>query len=182
MDSYDVDRIKQRTNLEVVRRLLIKYFTDKGFSESFDRQLYPSLIQDLPLVIPILATKIEVVPHVEDLDMSLGKATVGWNMFVLGTHRMYLGDTYHNNLQDLARQIKAGQILMPESAQTTATRQTTPRRVIHFITKVFENKRSGFVDLSQPSRQFTKPGDAYGIRQTMIGMPQQFFTRSGYGT
>ena len=182
MDSYDIDRIKQRANLEVVRRLLVKYFIDKGFTESFDRQLYPSLIQDLPAVIPNLGTKVEVVPHVEELDMSQGKAVIGWNLFVLGTHRMYLGETYHNDLHSLARQIKAGQILIPEGVMASATRQTTPRRVIHFITRVFENKRSGHIDLSPSTKPFTKPGDPYKAKSSLMGMPQQFFTRSGYGT
>lgn len=182
MDSYDIDRIKQSTNLEVIRRLLIKYFIDKGFSESFDRQLYPSLIQDLSSIIPVLSSKIEVVPHVEEIDVSQGKAVLGWNMFVLGTHRMYLGETYHNNLQDLARQIKSGQILIPEGVMSSATRQTTPRRVIHFVMRVLEHKKSGHVDLNPGSNRITAPGESYRIRNPMLGMPQQFFTRSGYGT
>lgn len=181
MDSYTVDRIKQRANSEVVRRLLIKYFIDKGFAESFDRQLYPSMIQDLPMVIYPLGSKVEVVPHAEDIDMSQGKAVLGWNLFVLGNQRMYLGDTYHNNLHDLARQIENGSVLMPEGMSTglSATRQTTPRRVIHFILRAMEGKRAGYVDLSPTTSQIMSPGEPYQARNSMSGMPNQFYSRSG---
>lgn len=179
MDSYDIDRIRQSANLEVIRRLLIKYFIEKGFSESFDRQLYPSIIQDLPTAIPILATKIEVVPHVEELDTAQNKAVLGWNLFVLGTHRMYLGETYHNNLSNLARQIRSKQILIPEGHTATATRQTTPRRIIHFVTRVFEHKKSGHVDLTPPSGNVAAPGEQYKYRG-MMSIPQQFYSRVGY--
>jgi hypothetical protein len=182
MDSYDIDRIRQRTNVEVVRRVLIKYFMDKGFVESFDRQLHPSIIQDLPTAVPPLASKIEVIPHVEDLDMSQGKAVLGWNLFVLGSHRMYLGETYHNDLHGLARQIKAGAILLPEGTTATATRQTTPRRIVHFITRVLEHKKSGHIDLSPTTGPTSAPGEPYQAKNSMSGLPQQFFSRSGYGT
>ena len=180
MDSYDIDRIRQTVNVEVVRRLMIKYFMDKGFVESFDRQLYPSLIQDLPAIIPAIAMKIEIMPHVEELDISQGKAIIGWNLFVLGTHRMYLGETYHNNLKDLARQIKAGQILVPEGVVATATRQTTPRRIIHFIMRVLEHKKAGHIDLSPTTGITSPPGEPYGNKNSM-NMSNQYFSKSGYG-
>ncbi|MHA1290889.1 MAG: hypothetical protein ACTSPB_26180 [Candidatus Thorarchaeota archaeon] len=180
MDSYDIDRIKQRSNVEVVRRLLIKYFIDKGFTESFDRQLYPSIIQDLPATIPALASKLEIVPHVEDLDVSQGKAVLGWDLFVLGFSRMYLGETYHNNLQDLARQVASGSVLIPEGAMSSATRQTTPRRIIHFITRVFEQKKAGYIDLAPTTGQVSAPGEPYGRSANSMG--QHMFSRSGYGT
>ena len=90
---------------------------------------------------------------------------------------MYLGETHHNNLQDLSRQIKSGMIL-PEG-HFTAKRQTTPRRIITFMTRVLGDHKAGYVDLA-PSN-VTDPNKAYSGRNTMSGMPQQFFTRSGYG-
>jgi hypothetical protein len=181
MDSQIVDKLKHITNTEVIRRLLIKYFVDKGFVESFDRQMYPGIIQDLPMVIPALANKVEVVPHAEDIDTALGKAVIGWNLFVLGNQRMYLGETHHNNLQDLARQIHAG-VIMPEGTMASARRQTTPKRIVSFLTRVLSDHQSGYVDLAPTTRPPSDPGQAYGGRNTMNGMPQQFFTRSGYGT
>lgn len=179
MDSTTIDKLKHVTNTEVIRRLLVKYFMDKGFSESFDRQLYPSLIQDLPFIIPVLSNKIEVVPHAEEVDTIMGKARLGWNMFVLGSKRMYLGETYHNNLKDLARQIASGIILPPTGTSPSARQQTTPRRIVTFITRVLGDHDGGYVDLSPSTNPPLQPGAAYGSRLSMMGMPQQFFSRSG---
>jgi hypothetical protein len=181
IDSYTIDRIKHIANTEVVRRLLIKYFMDKGFTESFDRQMYPAVIQDLPMVIPVLSNKLEIVPHAKEIDTSMGRAVLGWNLFVLGNQRMYLGETYHNSLHDLARQIRSGLIRVPEAGYHTARRQTTPRRVITFITRVLGDHEVGYVDLNPSTRPVMKPGELYAAKQTLMGMPQQFFTRSGYG-
>ena len=182
IDSYDINRIKHVLNTESVRRLLIKYFMDKGFNESFDRQMYPAVVQDLPITIPVLSNKLEIVPHAQDIDTSMGRAVLGWNLFVLGTQRMYLGETHHNSLHDLARQIRTGVIRTPETGYSTARRQTTPRRVITFITRVLGEHEAGYVDLNPATRPIQKPGEPYAAKQTMAGMPQQFFSRSGYGT
>lgn len=185
MDSHVVDTIKHVANTEVIRRLLIKYFLDKGFTENFDRQLAPSMVQDLPFVIPVLANKLEIVPHAVEIDPSMGKARLGWNLFVLGNHRMYLGETYHNNLSDLARQIRSGLVRMTAESQqfssSAARRQTTPRRVVAFITRVLGDHEAGYIDLRPGSSHPMQPGEPYAARQTMMGMPQQF-ARSGYGT
>lgn len=181
MDAFAADRIKHLSNTEVVRRLLIRYFIDKGFNESFDRHVYPGVLTDLTSVIPTLASKLEIIPHAESIDNSIGKARLGWNLFVLGTHRMYLGETFHNDLHALARGIRSGVVPIPEDTYSTARRQTTPKRIITFITRVLGEHDDGFVDLS-PSKNPTKPGEMFQAKQTMMGMPQQFFSRSGYGT
>lgn len=184
MDSLTVDKLKHISNNEVVRRLLIKYFIDKGFDKSFDRQMYPSTIQDLPMIIPSLCGKVEIVPHAREIDSSNNKGVLSWNCFVLGSHRMYLGDTYHNDLRDLARQIRMGTIKAPDGigVSATARRQTTPKRVIVFITRVLGDNESGYVDLNPTTGPVRSPGDQFSARQTLMGMPQQFFSRSGYGT
>jgi hypothetical protein len=177
IDSYTIDKFKHVANTEVVRRLLIKYFVDKGFSESFDRQMYPALIQDLPLVIPVLSNKIEIVPYAEEVNTAMSRAILGWNLFVLGNQRMYLGETHHNSLPDLARQIRSGVVRTPESGFNTARRQTTPRRIITFVTRVLEHHESGYVDLNPTTRPVRDPGEAFGGK-SMLGMPQQFFSRT----
>lgn len=181
MDSTAIDTIKHASNTEVIRRLLVKYFMDKGFTESFDRQVYPSILQDLPYVIPVLSNKIEVQPFAEEVDPSIGKARIGWNLFVLGNQRMFLGETFHNNLKDLARQINSGLILPPSGIAPSVRKQTTPRRIVTFITRVLGDHNAGYVDLSPSTLPPTQPGDAFASRQTLSGMPQQFFSRSGYG-
>jgi len=182
MESYDIDKFKHVSNNEVVRRLLIKYFMDKGCttSGSFDRQMYPAMIQDISQVIPVLSNKVEVVPYAGEVDPALGRAVLGWNLFVLGNNRMFLGETYHNNLHDLARQIRGGNIRMPDRGFPNARRQTTPKRVISFITRILHDHEAGYVDLSPTTGPIKPVGEPYGVnRQSMLGMPQQFYTRSG---
>lgn len=182
MDARSIDKIKHIVNTEVVRRMLIQYFQLKGFGESFERLMYPSIIQDLPLAIPMLGSKIEVVPFASEIDPALGKAVIGWNMFVLGNHRMYLGETYHNNLLDLARQIKSGMIKPPEGTYSTARRQTTPKRVVSFITRILENCKAGYVDINpmtRPARPIEEPFRARGAMMGM-GSGQGYFQRSAY--
>lgn len=181
MESEEIQKIRHRANTDVIRKLLIRYFIDKGFDKSFDLQVYPQILEDLTVAIPILASKIEIIPYCEDIDTALGRAKLGWNLFVLGDHRMFLGETYHNNLHDLARQIKNGVYQMSESTPTQSTRTTTPKKIITFITRVLGDHHAGYIDLSNVTSQM-KPGDAYMSKQTLNAMPSQYFTRSGYGT
>lgn len=180
MDSHTIETLKHLSNTEVIRRMLIRYFMEKGFTESFDRHVYPALLQDVSMVIPQLMTKVEVVPFAEEVDTYQGKAVLGWNLFVLGTHRMYLGQTYHNDLRGLARQLQTGMLMIPEGTITNARRQTTPRRIISFITRVLSSHQAGYVDLTTPMNP-RKVGEPYTTKNSLMGMPQQFFTRSGYG-
>lgn len=41
-------------NRELLRRVLIKYFFDKGYQENINQRIYPPTIQDLPVLIPQL--------------------------------------------------------------------------------------------------------------------------------
>lgn len=181
MDTYTAEKLKHLSNTEVVRRMLIKYFMDKGFTDSFDRHLYPAILQDLPMAIPQIANKIEIAPYAEEIDSQLGKAALGWNLFVLGNQRMYLGQTYYNDLQGLARQIQSGFIQVPEGGPANSRLQTTPRKVITFIARVLGSHDAGYTDLSvsQNAPQMAQP---YQSKSSMMGMPQQFFARSSYGS
>ena len=182
MDAYDIDRIKHLLNTDVVRRKLIKYFISKGFNDSFDRLVYPPLLQDLPLDPEVcLLNKVEVVPYAAEIDTSLGRAVLGWNLYVLGNKRMFLGETFHNNLNDLARQIKSGIITKSANGFAGARRQSTVYKIINFITKVLTDHDSGYVVLDPPSRIPKQPGEPYAARQTLMGMPNQFFSRTAFG-
>lgn len=183
IDSYDIDKIKHISNNEVVKRMLIKYFIDKGFEDSFDKQVFPPSLQDLTATIPLLASKVEVQPFAKEIDTGLNKAVLGWNLFVLGNQRMYLGETHHTGLSDLARQIRSGSISRSEMGGTiTARKTTTPRKIILFISKVLSNNEAGYVDLNLANVPNRQPGEPYAAKQSLSGMPQQFFSRSGYGT
>ena len=179
MQSRNVDKIRHALNTDVVRRMLIRYFIEKGFNESFDRVMYPGLVQDLGLACPVLSTKIEVVPHCVDIDPVGQRAVLGWNLFVLGTQRMYLGETHHRDLSDLARQIQSGQIMPSQGTGSimptegiphgVARRQVTPRQVITFLTRVLGRHESGYIDLTPPS-QASVASMAYGSGASRSGM------------
>jgi len=172
MDSISINKIKHISNNEVIKRLLIKYFIDKGFN-SFNSQMHPALLQDLPYTIPILFNKLEVTPHVYDIDQAIGKATISWNLFVLGSHRMYLGDTFHNNLVDLARQIRSKNLINCENSH--ARKQTTPKNVIVFILRILSKVDAGYVDLSAPNKSLKNLYDDPYVtgRVPLTGIPQQ---------
>lgn len=150
-NEYLQTRIRAALNQELIRRLLIRYFTQKGFDENFDRKIYPPQLQDLPLQIPQLMGKIEIQPYVEDIDPNTGVIRLGWNMFVLGTRRMCLGESTHTNLSEVRTAIMG-----PLSALNHRT-HATPRRIIEFIVKVLGQSENGDI-ASLPKNMMTRPG------------------------
>lgn len=181
MDTRFVDRFRRKLNLEVARRLLVRYFMDKlgediDPSDGFDRLVYPIAIQDMVYAIPQLAGKVEVVPHMRSVNILDDTAEIGWNLFVLGTHRKYLGETYHTDLRRLATQIKQGQIICMES-MGSAGRQATPKEIISFILRILETHREGYVNLdgnvlNSPARGIVQPTFGH------FGQQGQFYRRS----
>lgn len=136
------DNLRRTLNVEVIRRLLIRYFLDKGY-QSLDEYIYPPIIKNLTEEIPALSSHVEVVPYVIKLDPFQDVAEIGWNLFVLGNQRQYLGETHHIDLSQLAFQITQNSL----ENNGIATRQTTPRRIIHFITKILSTHHGGYVNL-----------------------------------
>lgn len=149
MDNRVIERIAHNLNTELVRRLLIKYFVDKGFTESFDMTIYPPLLKDMIEEIPELNGKIEIEPFAEAIDPTTGHARLGWNLFALGNSRMYLGETEHSNLSDLDR----NDFAIQEGSDLTVKYPTTPRKVIQFVTRMLNKSRDGYVrTVSQDER------------------------------
>ncbi len=178
MNDIDRQRLAHAANVEAVRRSLIKYFIDRGFAESFDRSVNPIMMQDLPISILGLDSKVEIEPHAVNVDPTTNRAVLGWNMFIIGNQRIFLGETHHDNLIELARQIKSG-VIMPETAHCTR-RCTTPRRIVTFLERTLGENGAGYVDLD-PSRRrmITQPS------RRLAGAPgqdAQFMKRTGYGT
>lgn len=180
MNDLDRTRVHHAANTEAVKRILIKYFKEHcGFNESFDKAVNPVTLQDMPFVNLELQNKIEIEPHAVEVDPTTSRATLGWNLFVLGNQRMYLGETYHANLLDLARQIKTGFIL-PEATLTTK-RCTTPRRIINFIERVLSNSQGGMVDLAPQDRQMSVRPRPYRPMTHPSSQEAQFYSRSFNG-
>ena len=132
-----MERIHSALNKELIKRLLVQYFTQKGFIENFDTRLYPPMIQDLPIQIPQLASKVEVQPNVMNIDPQTGVVQLGWNLFVLGTERLTLGESSHTNLNEVQSAI-AGPL-----NGTQKMSSTTPKRIINFIIEVLGNSKDG---------------------------------------
>ncbi len=159
MDSYDIDRLKHTINSDTVRRLLIKYFIEKGYSESFDKMVSPTILQDLVDKVPHLATKIEIVPHAVEIDpITYKQAKLGWNLFVLGNHRMFLGETMHYDLLGAVRQIYNKQFSFAENSYSTS-KLTTPRKIINFITRTMNKSERGYIDFKSPCVDPTRAFD-----------------------
>ena len=137
-------------NKEYIKRLLTQYFTQKGYNENFDKKIYPPNIQDLPQQIPQLQNKIEIIPHVTDIDPQTGIVKIGWNLFLLGTKRIYLGESTHTNLAEIKNNI------MGPLNNQTGTTHTTPKKIIEFITKTLTNSKNGNITdtpLTLPKQQ-----------------------------
>jgi hypothetical protein len=86
--------------------------------------------------------KLEVIPYSERVDPVTGLVTLGWNLFVLGTNRMFLGTTTHASISDL-RMAMEGAINRNLSSEMA----TTPAKMIHFVLSVLDDSRAGYSEL-----------------------------------
>jgi hypothetical protein len=135
-------------NRELLRRMLTKYFFDKGFKENINKRIYPPTIQDIVFKIPQISGKVEIVPYVEDIDPYSNIVTLGWNLFVLGTKRMYLGESTHTSLAEIRNNI-AGPIW---SEGINSIEYVTPKKIISFIVEILGESRVG--DLAKAPKQY----------------------------
>lgn len=141
MNTILTNRIKRKLQKELIKRKLVEFFMAKGY-ENFDMPLYPPAAYDMPVRVPHLFTRCEIVPTVEETDTTLGTVKLTWNLFVLGTQRLNLGQTTHSGQSDIVRAI-VGEPNMELPAECLVT----PKKVIEFVLKVLENSKSGFVEL-----------------------------------
>ncbi len=176
MNDIQRMRVQHAANTEAVRRMLVKYFMEHGFKESFDKIVNPAAIQDLPFSNPGLDTKIDIEPHALEIDPTTSHAVLGWNLFVLGNQRMFLGESHHSNLSELARQIKQNQIRAESISMTR--RCTTPRRIITFIERVLSSTDGGYVDLSQRNKPMALRPRAFRPIGNGGSAESQFYTRT----
>lgn len=148
-------------NKELIRRLLIKYFNEKGVKDNFDIKIYPLIIQDLTESVPELFGKVEIIPHAINLDPQTGSAKIGWNLFVLGNQRMYLGETEHSNMANLASQISSGSINDDEE-EWIHRNGRSPRDIIKFISRILGNSTNGIISHSDVAPSMLKQGSSTG--------------------
>lgn len=143
------DSLELAFNQVLVRRLLIEYFSNKGFAENFDDRVYPPYMQDLVESIPQLSGKVEVVPYAKDIDPVSGYTRLGWNLFVLGNQRMYLGETEHSNLQHIAQKLDKNDYIVEPEAEPIVTRQNrSARDIVNWITRTLGKSKNGVININ----------------------------------
>lgn len=140
-------QIKRKLQRELIRRLLIRYFSDKGYENSFDMPLFPPICADLPLKLQELFNKVEIAPFVEEVDQVTSFVRIGWNLYVLGINRLYLGSTAHSSMAELRMSI-GGVVNKDMPVEFT----TTPAEVIDFVLKVLDTSRTGYTELPKSFR------------------------------
>ncbi len=169
LETQDGDRVKAAANIEVVRRLMIKYFVEKGFDKSFDRHVSPLELQDMVDRIPALADKVELVPHAVEVNAETGTCVLGWNLFVLGNSRMYVGEIAYDDVKELSRQVRAWQWDYKLTSTGSARRCSTPYRIINFIIRIMSGREGGLVNLNVKRRM--PFANRFASRHAMPGMP-----------
>jgi len=140
MNTKVKNKLKRALQEELVKRLLVKYFQDKGISESL---IYPPAIYDLPYRVPELLNSVEIVPFVENLDPTTNVVTIGWNLFVLGTNRVSLGTSTHANLMEFKRSLMSS----GEGTGMPSSRKKTSRQLIEFIMNIVGRNKNALLEL-----------------------------------
>jgi len=159
-DTVLVHKLQHVLNQELIKRSLIRYFTEKG-CDNFKRPVYAPMVQDLPLRIPELINKLEIVPYAKEINPVNGQVTVGWNLFVLGNNRMSLGESTHNNMSELQRAINGPMI------DSITMDNRSPEDIIDFVIKVLSNSKSGMLK-PQTTQQF-QPSLHQSVNRPKVG-------------
>lgn len=100
MDSVTKSCLLKSLQKEFVRRNIIKYFEMKGY-DNFLVKPYPPSIIDIADSTGILDGLIEIKYYLEDINMNNNILKIGWNLFVLGSQRAFLGYTTHKNFSEI---------------------------------------------------------------------------------
>ena len=143
MNSSLQEVLRQLLNEELIRRLLTKYFVDKGIAkENFEANIYPPVMQDVTQLVPQLSDLVEVEASVKDFHPS-GRVKLVWNLFALGNQRLLLGESSHSNLSEL-KQVQVG-----FDNKKSAIRAASPKSIIEFVAKVLGTSKAGAIDPKQ---------------------------------
>ena len=141
----DIDLLVGRVGVvlgrELVRRLLVRYFVGKGVGDFGDR-VVPVQVGDLGGV-PGLVGKVEVVPYVVDVFPESGGVRLGWNLFVLGCHRLFLGESFHASLVDVDQVVRGP--LCGGGGGGGGVGGVTVGEVVDFVVGVLGGDREGVV-------------------------------------
>jgi hypothetical protein len=143
----DIDLLVRRVgvvlNRELVRRLLVRYFVGKGFVD-FGVRVVPAQVGDVGVVVPGLVGKVEVVPFVVDVFPESGGVRLGWNLFVLGCHRLFLGESFHASLVDVDQVVRGPLMGVGGGGGVGGV---SVGEVVDFVVDVLGGDREGVVDI-----------------------------------
>jgi hypothetical protein len=145
MDAKLIDNVRRILSISILRENLKEYFNNKGID--LNSVVHPPVIKDIGECVGLIANRVEVKPHMEEIDPTTNYVKIGWNLFVLGTQRMALGRTIHESLAHMEAPITN------ESDVETSTRLVTASEIINFITETLDKHN---IDL-YVSNEFSKP-------------------------
>ena len=126
----DVNRI---IGLDSIKKRMEEFFLARGIE--LDHEIYPPVLRDFVQLIPAL--KLEIQPHIDDIDPTTGNVLIAWNLFIFGVERMFLGYSLHDSLAHLERMIGSN-----DSA--SAIRRVTANDIIKFIMDMIDSKDSKY--------------------------------------
>ena len=172
-DDILVNRLKRKLSRLFGRKKLVEYFTHKGIK--LDEYIYPPMLQDLPVLIPEFRNKIEITPFSEKIDPTSGVVAVGWNLFVLGVNRSFLGYSYHENAQDLKRSFGTSGNNLPHDPKKKAG------DVVDFITDILASNKDGVLDPVMANYQTIRNNvDGYSSQNDIQASAPTMSTGFGY--
>lgn len=134
--------IKKILTKELLRNKLEAYFQEKEMG--YEEKMYPPMLQDIMLRIPAITKYIDVSPFVEDVDPVNGTVSMGWNLYVLGTKRMYLGSSTHKSVQEFQNPAMWGK------ENQFAKKIVTPEKIIKFISEELSSHDLEFIEALKP--------------------------------
>jgi len=104
MDNTTKLNLTKTLQKEFLRRNLIYYFSSKGY-DNFLVKPYPPSLSDIPQVLPFLSNIAEINHYLEDINIENNIIKIGWNVFILGNKRAFLGFTSHKSMNDIENSV-----------------------------------------------------------------------------
>jgi hypothetical protein len=145
----NLDKLRRAANCHKVQKWLVHYFIQKVGRENMHRIVDPSNLMDLTIHIPPLHTRIEIVPNARDLRLQDDHISLEWNLFVLGTKRMFLGRTAH---QDIMATLHCVRNVDQVNRVHGIEYGVNPKQIIAFIIRVLGKHEEGYVPWIAPQR------------------------------
>jgi hypothetical protein len=106
------NEITKILELEILKKQIEEYFinncTIDENEELATHKINPILLANLPFRVAPLSNLVEVIPHIKEINMSNGEIIIGWNFFIDGINRLYLGSTKFEDFNKMIQAIKNG--------------------------------------------------------------------------